>query len=348
MTEGCAGNFANSFLVEITLDDALPPTPYKYVKVSNNRKAEMSICTVITDTNQVMKRALYTCGEGHIRTIALLGGHAYTAEMRNVACTAVDKNAVVFPFVEGSSLQDKITAVPQAERKPMAMAWFRWLKDALYSISDVHVQGEGDAAFRKVVGDQACVDPLHWVPCGNVDMIPSNIFGSMGDVTLIDYEWELDMPVPAEYSLWRFMISLVYDSNLLDPAEASDDRLAELLGCSVQTLRCFEQWNFAFANNYVGMKSMVALSQPSYPLDLDDAINARRLIREQHAELLQVYGDKGVLTQTNQYLTDALMEAKQGFAASQKQVTDLTNKLRLIEGSKTWRIRTKLRRIIRK
>jgi len=42
------------------------------------------------------------------------------------------------------------------------------------------------------------------------------------------------------------------------------------------------------------------------------------------------------------------MEAKQGFAASQKQVTDLTNKLRLIEGSKTWRIRTKLRRIIRK
>ena len=348
MTEGCAGNFANSFLVEITLDDALPPTPYKYVKVSNNRKAEMSICTVITDTNQVMKRALYTCGEGHIRTIALLGGHAYTAEMRNVACTAVDKNAVVFPFVEGSSLQDKITAVPQAERKPMAMAWFRWLKDALYSISDVHVQGEGDTAFRKVVGDQACVDPLHWVPCGNVDMIPSNIFGSMGDVTLIDYEWELDMPVPAEYSLWRFMISLVYDSNLLDPAEASDDRLAELLGCSVQTLRCFEQWNFAFANNYVGMKSMVALSQPAYPLDLDDAINARRLIREQHAELLQVYGDKGVLTQTNQYLTDALMEAKQGFAASQKQVTDLTNKLRLIEGSKTWRIRTKLRHIIRK
>ncbi len=348
MTEGCAGNFANSFLVEITLDATVPPTPYKYVKVSNNRKPEMSICTVITDNDQVMKRSLYACGETHIRDIALLGGHTYTAEMRNVACTAVDKNAVVFPFVDGSSLQDKITTAPQETRKELAMAWFRWLRDALYSISDVHLQEEADTAFQKVVGSQVCGDPLHWVPCGNVDMIPSNIFGDMGNVTLIDYEWELNMPVPAEYSLWRFMISLVYDSNLLDPSEASDERLTELLGCSVQTLRCFEQWSLAFANDYVGMKSMVALSQPVYPLDLDDAINARRLIREQHAELLQVYGDKGVLTQTNQYLTDALTEARKGFAASQQQVTDLTNKLRLIEGSKTWRIRTKLRRIIRK
>ncbi len=355
MTEGCAGNFANSFLVEITLSEGIPPTPYKYVKVSNNRKAEMSICTIITDSDRVMKRSLYACGEDHIRTIAQLGGHAYTAEMRNVACTAVEKDAVVFPFVDGASLQDQITAAPQAERKPMAMTWFHWLQDALYSISDAHPQGEGAKAFCKVVGDQTCSDPLHWVPCGNVDMIPSNIFGTMGNVTLIDYEWELDMPVPAEYSLWRFMISLVYDSNLLEPAEASDEHLTKLLGCSAQTLRCFEQWNFAFANNYVGMKGMVALSQPAYPVDLDDAINARRLIREQHAELLQVYGDKGVLTQTNQYLTqtnqyltNALTEAKHAFTASQKQVSDLTDKLRLIEGSKTWRIRTKLCRMIRK
>ncbi len=339
MNDGIAGNFANSFLVEITKDASLSPTPYKYVKVSNNRKSEHAICTIITDDNQVIKQSLYTCGEEHLRNVAELGGHVYTDGLRNVSCTAADSRTVFFPYVEGTSLQRRLIASAPEDREGMILQWFTWLKNELFSIGEVRPQTSDDA-FRQVFGDAVCTDDLHWVPCGNIDMIPSNIFGRIGDVTLIDYEWQMNFPVPAEFSLWRFLISLINDTNLLSTAYMEDAKMMELLSCSADALRCFEKWVLVFANEYTGMKSMVSLSQPIYPLDFDDAINAQKMAREQQTALSQAYDAAHVLTQTNQQLTNALTNA-------QKANEALANELQLIKGSRTWRIRTKVRKVLR-
>ena len=354
MGDGIAGNFANSFLVEITKDALQAPTPYKYVKVSNNRKREHAICTIITDDNQVLKQALYTSGEEHIRSIAALGGHVYTDALRNVTCTPTGNRSVAFPYVDGASLQSRLTAAAPEDREGMILQWFAWLKDELFSAGDVHPQEDDNEAFRQVFGDAVCTDNLHWVPCGNIDMIPSNIFGKIGNATLIDYEWQMNFPVPAEFSLWRFLISLMNDTGLLSMDYAADEKLTELLSCSAEALRCFEQWVFVFANEYTGMKSMVALSQPIYPLDFDDAINAQKLAKEQQAALSQAYDATHVLTQNNQQLSNALTvakreiaDARQELADAHKTIDDLNGELQLIKGSRTWKVRTTVQKILR-
>ncbi len=322
MGDGIAGNFANSFLVEITKDACLAPTPYQYVKVSNNRKREHAICTMITDNNQVLKQPLYPCGEEHIRNIAALGGHIYTDTLRNVTCTPSTDRSVIFPYVEGSSLQSRLTSAAPEDRENLILQWFDWLKSELFSAGSVHPQDTDNEAFRQVFGDAVCTDDLHWVPCGNIDMIPSNIFGEIGNATLIDYEWQMNFPVPAEFSLWRFLISLMNDTGLLSMDYASDEKLTSLLSCSADALRCFEKWVYVFANEYIGMKSMVALSQPIYPLDFDDALNTRRLAKEQQTALSQVCDANSTLTQANQQLTDALTATNQEIANAQQELTD--------------------------
>ncbi len=322
MGDGLAGNFANSFLVEITKDELQAPTPYQYVKVSNDRKREHAICTIITDDNQVLKQPLYPCGEAHIRSIAALGGHIYTDALRNVSCTLSSDCNATFPYVECASLQSRLTAATHENREDLILQWFTWLKKELFSAGSVHPQNADNEAFRQVFGDAVCKDELHWVPCGNIDMIPSNIFGEIGNVTLIDYEWQMNFPVPAEFSLWRFLLSLMNDTGLLSTDYASDEKLTEMLSCSAEALRCFEKWVYAFVNEYIGMKSMVSLSQPIYPLDFDDALNTQRLVKEQQVALSQAYDANSALTQANQQLTDAFTAAKQEIADVQQELAD--------------------------
>ncbi len=335
MGDGIAGNFANSFLVEITKDELQTPTPYQYVKISNDRKREHAICTIITDDNQVLKQPLYPCGEAHIRSIAALGGHAYTDALRNIRCTLLSNCNATFPYVEGASLQSRLTAAPHETREDLILQWFTWLKNELFSAGSVHPQNADSEAFRQVFGDAICKDDLHWVPCGNIDMIPSNIFGEIGNVTLIDYEWQMTFPVPAEFSLWRFLLSLMNDTGLLSTDYASDEKLTALLSCSAEALRCFEKWVYTFTNEYIGMKSMVALSQPVYPLDFDDALRTQRLAEEQQAALSQAYDANSALTQANQQLADALAAAKQEIADARQTINDLTGELQLIQESCT-------------
>lgn len=88
--------------------------------------------------------------------------------------------------------------------------------------------------FVRVFGDADLPDGLTAMPFSNVDWIFENVVeGKDGGITLIDYEWCFDFPVPLEFVLYRALYFTFEKFGMLDFLSG---RLCPLLGISTESI----------------------------------------------------------------------------------------------------------------
>lgn len=115
----------------------------------------------------------------------------------------VENGLARFEFQEGRSFHERLERLIAEKDEEGILALCKEFESIVRS-------GAGVEKFRKtpefvhVFGDVELPDGLTAMPFSNVDWIFENLIeDENGDITLIDYEWCFDFPVPLEYVLYR-------------------------------------------------------------------------------------------------------------------------------------------------
>ncbi len=181
---------------------------------TNNRKPQFQTATLIcveNDKKSVEKRALCKQATAHLQIMQV----HYKALKQQVCGSDIDVvpcrqkgEALVFDFVQGPTIERVFLGVLQQEGKAALVVAIQALfskLSALPSLSDFAPTARFEAVFGKVDLPPTCKA----YPFSNVDLNFDNLIVQNTDnLTIIDYEWCFDFPVPLRYvfyrALWTF------------------------------------------------------------------------------------------------------------------------------------------------
>lgn len=178
-----------------------------YAKYSRERRPALQIETRIVEESgrrRVEKRALAPEGAGHLASI-LRNHSTWPADgrLRAVACER-DGDRIVFPFVEGESLDARLLRPLLAGDRATLLEEVSAYRDLLVSLTS-----EGAApfvpapGFADVFGELTERPAVRTLP-GVLDLILDNLIADeAGGVWLIDAEWVFPFPVPLDHVLHR-------------------------------------------------------------------------------------------------------------------------------------------------
>ena len=261
MRDGIAGNFSNSFLVE--LGGAKQGKTPTYVKISNNRSMQFSLCTLLYDhEGYAEKKALFPQGYQHLAQM----------EKRNMSLGLFRMQPV--QFREGTLRADMI---PQKSMRNVLQAcvssgnqndmWkiLEEIRDSFYC--GILKKSDEDREFERVFGSEKIQRQLHWLPKLNIDLNVDNLFREEEHWVVIDNEWVFDFEIPAEFALWR----MLYQLREREPFTSafSDEDIRHFLDVGEADVQTFQVWERHFAKQYVGIEDLSVHWKDSYPIDMD-------------------------------------------------------------------------------
>lgn len=214
---GMFQEFANCYMVVIgePLQEEL-----RYCRYSNERRKELRIRTDILP-NAVRKVAYQQASISHIQDLCKweekLNQQLTLVRFmgRQVAVNHIikrEQDCVYFEFVEGESLEqhlDKLLLQGQVESaKALLLSFCKLLNTQpelglFEETEDFHkVFGKLDERrLRRVMEGDV---PFYASQVTDIDMICQNVLISDG-ITVIDYEWTFDFPVPVDYVIYRIL-----------------------------------------------------------------------------------------------------------------------------------------------
>ncbi len=174
-----------------------------YVKYNNTRCPQFATRTEIVENGEerfVRKTALTSEGQAHID--AFSDKSAIVQKLyQNIHAVGVrlENNGAVFPFVTGMTAGSDVESALHDPGETI-----RRLKQYLRKIDtfqDDFTDFIPSNAFTEVFGEIDYDGPA--LPYANVDEILDNFLITDGGLTLIDYEWVFDFPVPIRYIQFR-------------------------------------------------------------------------------------------------------------------------------------------------
>ncbi|RHS94345.1 hypothetical protein DW915_04955 [Blautia sp. AM42-2] len=177
-----------------------------YTKFSRERRNEFQIMTRITEEDgirRVWKLPLQKEGELHIRHIyenyrKLEHLYAY-ADVQICPCELdEEKCALAFPFVEGESLETRISRHGKEKDFASLKKDYELLYQIIASAKGQKSFVETDA-FCEVFGHPALKEGLAAAEISNIDMIPGNLLLDGEKVWVADYEWVFPFAVPIAF-----------------------------------------------------------------------------------------------------------------------------------------------------
>lgn len=182
-------------------------TTLLYAKYSRERRPALQIETLIVEEagrRRVEKRALAPEGAEHLS--AIQRSHAdwpSGGRLRAVACERVGER-IVFPFVEGESLDARLLRPLLAGDLPALLAEVSAYRDLLLPLASAEPAPFDPApGFADVFGEPAERPAVRTLP-GVLDLILDNLIADRdGIVWLIDAEWVFPFPVPLDHVLHR-------------------------------------------------------------------------------------------------------------------------------------------------
>ena len=177
--EGLFNLYSNSYMLLLGTDTAVMPRT-DYVRYSNDRRPEYSICTQIQeigDRKYVFKRALGNSAREHIRDYVraneLLKERFEGGQLKINDILRDDGSMITLEYVEGETLEEKLDGLlAKGDQAGFEKLFAEYLKRISY--------GED----RTKITD--------------IDLIFSNIIIDGDDWTVIDYEWTTDEVWPAK------------------------------------------------------------------------------------------------------------------------------------------------------
>lgn len=180
------------------------------VRYSVNRKKEYQIKTVIYEENgivSVIKEPYTKYGENHIYNIyknyELLKNSAM-----NLAAPILKGNVIVFPFIVGESLDEKLIKHVNEEDIKSFKDKIIWFKTMLEK--DELIEFIVTEPFERIFGTDHSFVGSKSLRVSNIDSNFDNlIINSNNEITIIDYEWVFDFPIPLDFILYRSISSFI-------------------------------------------------------------------------------------------------------------------------------------------
>ena len=177
-----------------------------YTKFSRERRNEFQIMTRITEEDgirRVWKLPLQKEGELHIRHMYenyRKLEHLYTYAGVQICPCELDeeKCALAFPFVEGESLETRISRHGKEKDFASLKKDYELLYQIIASAKGKKSFVETDA-FCEVFGHPALKEGLAAAEISNIDMIPGNLLLDGEKVWVADYEWVFPFAVPIAF-----------------------------------------------------------------------------------------------------------------------------------------------------
>ena len=177
-----------------------------YTKFSRERRNEFQIMTRITEEDgirRVWKLPLQKEGELHIRHMyenyrKLEHLYAYAGVQICPCELDEEKCALAFPFVEGESLETRISRHGKEKDFASLKKDYELLYQIIASAKGKKSFVETDA-FCEVFGHPALKEGLAAAEISNIDMIPGNLLLDGEKVWVADYEWVFPFAVPIAF-----------------------------------------------------------------------------------------------------------------------------------------------------
>ncbi len=202
-----------------------------YTKFSRERRSEFQIMTRITEEDgirRVWKLPLQKEGELHIRHMYenyKKLEHLYGFSGVQICPCKLDeeKCALAFPFVEGESLETRISRHGKEKDFASLKKDYELLYQIISSAAGQKPFAETEA-FCEVFGHPALKEGLTAAELSNIDMIPGNLLLDGDKIWVADYEWVFPFAVPGAFIYARSIF-------LQEAASAlSEEEQAELYG----------------------------------------------------------------------------------------------------------------------
>ena len=259
-----------------------------YTKYNSLRRPEYRLTTEINDGDQgkwVEKRAAGPAAETQLDRIMAsreLALRLYR-DIRVIDAKR-EKGRIVFPFISGRSLADRIET--DALDRDRFVRQVNELFDLVLDAKEACVCSfEPTEAFKAVFGDKYPENARALCPA-NIDSIFSNFIETEDGLVCIDYEWVFDFPVPTDFIRYRVLFHLYneWEKSLFDGI--TREELMGWFGISEEDQKTFWSMESAFqqtvhgkkwAYHYLGRynKKVISVAQ------MDEEINGQKeLIRE--------------------------------------------------------------------
>lgn len=202
------------------------------IKVNDRYIPRFQLTTTIladerTGERRVEKRPLTEEATKYVadlaRTPALL--HGILNGVAPAPCH-MEGDAAVFPYLQGTTLLDKLLRAAEESRSVFLSLWKAYF-DAIRPTEGAVCPFAATSAFEAVFGpgDAWTGEPSY--PCCAVDMLPSNVMAAEdGQLTLFDYEWLMEVPVPVALILYHAINSCYTQHPALSRAASREEVLA--------------------------------------------------------------------------------------------------------------------------
>lgn len=219
-----------------------------YSKYSNERAACFQIRTDIVEENGkkfARKRACSPASKKHVE--GLIHKHDLLNELYSNSRLAANAaslrdDGVYFEYLEGDTLEKLLDEYLKAEDYTTLIDTIRDFFNILKGCSELKGFHMTDS-FREVFGDVSLPSNLLAADLNNIDYIFGNVFLSDDKLTVIDYEWTFEFPIPFEYLVYRAVHYYTYDHSR---KKLRDMGLLRILGITEELEHIFELMEHRF------------------------------------------------------------------------------------------------------
>lgn len=310
-------SMANAFLVEASLI-APVKKEINYVKLNKNRNKKYAAITKIFNDKTVTKEPMYIEEKEHL--LKMVDTHNKLSEI-GVKCSKItEKNGILnIEYIDGIRLTDKLNEC--FYRKDKA-TFIQLVDDAFKHIYDKLVEQKDLSDINNSIFDFTDIyfDKIEVLKMGLIDLNFSNVFINNGEFTLFDQEWITDEYLPFDYIKY-FCIKLLYEqileldqfipaSEFYDKYDISNDKQNAFNKASEKFF--FEQKN-------------------AFDLDI-----YKVLLEMQHVRLFE------------EKYKDEILKYDDELNATECELELVTKELNKIVNSRSWKIVSKLRKMVRR
>lgn len=198
-----------------------------YIKFQDYRKPEVDIITSIYEEDGVrfvVKEASSYKAQEHLERIGEFYDRQKESYQRvGIALNRCEKqgNHLVFEYLEGKTLQDKVDDLLESGYEEEAKQVFRELFSHVKQLS-IKKGFEDSSSYRQVFGDAKTADDYIIPALANIDFNLDNVMENNN--SLLDYEWTFPFDIPLGYVIWRTL-----ENYRLHNPERAEKVAAELL-----------------------------------------------------------------------------------------------------------------------
>lgn len=289
--EKVMSQFANSFLVEAAVDDTIDHNNINYVKLSNDRKSNYQIATIIeSGSSTVRKLALKRASMPHIQKMWYFSKVKHKNKFSLEKINYCHENEIQYDFICCENLDDKLTDLILCRDLKAIVELFTEYNNIFFgnavSVEPTEIY---TPEFVEVFGEDAISQAFNCIKPANIDLILKNVFCKEDQYIVIDYEWIFDFNVPVQFILWR-TINEVYETHKDLNDLVNRDFLMKLFKIDSILDTMFRNWANHFARDYVGSNFFEYFSNSPKIISLNEIFKE---IRKNEIDESSLYIDEG-------------------------------------------------------